>query len=563
MRVPHIDFTCADRTIFSMCELYASEVCRWQSEGDSFRSRAIPGVAIGMMAKISLLLLGLLLLMDPAYSNEGRFDVLEYRLEGATLLPVATMEQSVYRYLGEGRTLADVEKAREALEQAYHSAGYLTVLVTIPQQKVEGGVVRLTVTEAPVDRLRVVESRYYSLGEIKAGVPELSEGQVPYFPEMQKQLAALNRSGDRKITPLLRPGRTPGTVEVDLKVQDRLPLHGSIEINDRYSLGTTRTRLSGNLRWDNLWQKQHGIGLTVQTAPELPKESKVFAATYTWPLSSGAILAIYGVHSASDIAAVGTLNVLGNGDIYGVRYIRPLPSREGFFHSASLGVDYKDFDQTVNLIGGGDFNTPIRYLPFTLGWDGSWSGERRSTRLGIAFNFHMRGLVADEQDFANKRFKGRPNYAYLRGNLTHTEHVQSGWRFTLRTAAQIAAQPLISNEQFAIGGVESVRGYYESAAVGDDGVMIAVEAATPNLARHAGDFIDDLRLLAFADAGHVRVRKPLPGQFSQFDLAGAGLGLRVKAKGVAAAIDWAHALKDIAGTASGDNRVHFKLSYEW
>ncbi len=88
------------------------------------------------------------------------------------------------------KTLADVEKAREALEKAYHGAGYLTVLVSIPQQKVNGGVVRLEVTEAPVDRLRVVGSRYYSLGEIKAAAPELAEGKVPNFNDMQKQLAA-------------------------------------------------------------------------------------------------------------------------------------------------------------------------------------------------------------------------------------------------------------------------------------------------------------------------------------------------------------------------------------
>lgn len=499
-----------------------------------------------------------------AREQEARFDVFEYRVEGTTLLPVVVVEQAVYPHLGEQKTLSDVEKAREALEKAYHGAGYLTVLVSIPQQKVDGGLVKLAVTEAPVDRLRVVESRYFSLGEIRAAAPELAEGTVPNFPQMQKELAALNRSGDRKITPVLRPGKTPGTVEVDLKVQDQLPLHGNVELNDRYSQDTTRTRLSASLRWDNLWQKQHGLGITVQTAPEKPDESRVFSASYTWPLASGNYLALYGVKSDSDVAAVGTLNVVGNGVILGARYILPLRSRsEGFFHTATLGVDYKDFDQSVSLIGGGDFNTPITYLPFTLGWDGTWLGERRSTRFGAAFNFHLRGLVADEQEFADKRFKGRPDYAYLRGTASHSESWASGWGAGVRGSWQIAAQPLISNEQFAIGGADTVRGYLESAALGDNGVALSVEATTPNFAKRLSDTLDDAHLLAFVDSGYVHVRQPITAD-DRFTLAGAGLGVRLKGgRGVSAGLDWAVALKSLGNTGRGDGRAHFRLGLEW
>lgn len=496
--------------------------------------------------------------------QEASFDVFEYRVEGATLLPVVVVEQAVYPHLGEKKNLSDVEQARAALEKAYHGAGYLTVLVSIPQQKVDGGVVKLAVTEAPVDRLRVVESRYFSLGEIRAAAPELAEGKVPNFPQMQKELAALNRSGDRRITPVLRPGKTPGTVEVDLKVQDQLPLHGNVELNDRYSQDTTRTRLTASLRWDNLWQKQHGLGITLQTAPETPDESRVFSASYTWPLASGNYLALYGVKSDSDVAAVGTLNVVGNGVIFGARYIVPLRSRgEGFFHTATLGVDYKDFNQSVALIGGGDFNTPISYLPFTLGWDGTWLGEGRSAKAGVAFNFHLRGLVADEQEFADKRYKGRPNYAYLRGTASHGESWASGWGAEVRGSWQIAAQPLISNEQFAIGGVDTVRGYLESAALGDNGLAFSLEATTPNFGKRLAGALDDVHLLAFVDGGYVHVRQPITAD-DRFTLAGAGLGMRLKGwRGVSAGLDWAVALKALGETERGDSRSHVRLGYEW
>lgn len=496
--------------------------------------------------------------------QEARFDVFEYRVEGATLLPTITIEQAVYPYLGEQKTLADVEKAREALEKAYHAAGYLTVLVAIPPQKVDEGLVRLMVTEAPVERLRVVESRYYSLGEIKAATPELAEGNVPNFPRMQKELSALNRSGDRRITPVLRPGKTPGTVEVDLKVQDQLPLHGNVELNDRQSQDTTRTRLSANLRWDNLWQKQHGLGITVQTAPEEPSESKVFSASYTWPLKSGDYLAFYAVKSDSDVAAVGTLNVRGNGVIAGARYILPLRSRtDGFFHTATLGADYKNFDQSVALVDGGSFDTPLAYLPFTLGWDGTWLSEGRTTKAGVSFNFQVRGLVADEQEFADKRFKGRPDYAYLRGSFSHEETWPEGWGLNLRGSWQIAAQPLVSNEQFSIGGADTVRGYLESAALGENGLALSLEARTPNFAKRIGASLDEIYLLAFLDGGEVRIREPITAD-DRFTISGAGLGVRFKGwRGVFGGLDWAVPLNDLGTTETGEDRAHFRLGYEW
>ena len=509
------------------------------------------------------LLAGTLLCVTPVLAQDARFDVFEYRVEGATLLPAIAVERAVYPHLGEKKSLTDVESAREALEKAYHDAGYLTVLVTIPQQKVDDGVVKLGVTEAPVDRLRVVESRYFSLNQIKAGVPELAEGNVPNFPQMQDELTALNRSPDRRITPVLRPGKTPGTVEVDLKVEDKLPLHGSVEVNNRYSQDTTPTHVAASLRWDNLWERQHSLGLTVQSVPENPAESRVFSANYTWPLASGDFLAFYGVKSDSDVAAVGTLNVVGKGTILGTRYIMPLPGRDNFFQTVTLGADYKDFTQAVNLIGSGGFNTPITYMPFTMGWDANWLGESRSTKVGVAFNFHMRGLVGDEQQFADKRYKGKSSYGYLRGNVSHSETLSNEWSLSARSSWQVSPQPLISNEQFTIGGVDTVRGYLESAAAGETGIALSLEATTPSFAKRVSESLDDLRLVAFLDGGSVSVPDPITAD-SQFDLAGAGLGLRLKGwRGLTMGLDWAVALNALGKTKQGDNHLYFKLGYDW
>ncbi|MFM9913811.1 MAG: ShlB/FhaC/HecB family hemolysin secretion/activation protein [Methylophilaceae bacterium] len=501
-----------------------------------------------------------------AAPEQHRFDIMEYQVVGNSLLPAAKIEEAVYPFLGQSLSIEDVDKAREALEKLYHQEGYLTVLVSVPEQKVDAGVVRLDVTQAPVERLRVTGSRYYSLGRIKAVTAELEEGKVPHFPTVQKELGTLNRTADRRVTPVLKPGKTPGTVAVDLKVEDQLPLHGSIELNDHYSADTTKTRLSANVRWDNLWQLDHSIGVSIQLSPENTDESKVISGTYSIPLASGDYLALYGVHSESNVAAVGTLNVLGNGDIVGLRFIHPLPTLENFYHSLTLGVDYKNFVQTVNIsnLSSGSFNTPISYLPFMASWEANWNGESSTTNLGIILNAHLRDVVGSEKEFDDKRFKGHSDYFYLRANLAQNWKWKGGFGVGLKLTGQLSGQALISNEQFAIGGADSVRGYLESEALGDTGFTASLELRSPSFANRLSDKITQLYVLGFMDAGQIRVKDPVPGSSSltEVELASAGLGLRAEGLGGwKGGVDIAYPLREGPRTPDGDTRLSFSLGY--
>ena len=492
------------------------------------------------------------------------FNVFEFKVDGNTVLAKGKIEEAVYPFLGETKTIEDVEKARSALEKKYQDAGYLTVSVSIPQQEVDSGIVKLLVTEGTVERLRVTDSQYTSLAEVKSRVPEFGEGKVPHFPTAQQQLTTVNRGQNRQVTPVLRAGKSPGKVEVDLKVQDKLPLHGSLELNDKYSPNTTETRLNGSLRYENLWQKDHSLGISFQLTPENLNEVKVVSGTYVIPRMNGDYFAAYGVISKSDIAAVGDVNVIGNGYIAGARYIHPLPLVENYYHSLTAGVDYKDFKESVNLLGSDGFKTPIAYTAFTLGYDGTYQVQASQTQLNIALNLAPRGLGNKEQEFADKRFLARPNYAYIRADLKHTQKLPYDWSLQARLSGQVANDPLISAEQFTIGGVDSVRGYLESAALGDNGISVNLELRTPQLTKYFKDYIKDLYAFTFVDAGRVSIYDPLPNQDKASELLSVGLGIKLKAtKGIFTNLDYAHALRDSGEVKSGDDRLHFKVGYEW
>ena len=489
-----------------------------------------------------------------------RFDVWEYRIGGNTLLDVQLVEKTVYPLLGADRTIDDVEAARAALEKVYRDAGYPTVLVNIPEQSVDDGVVRLEVLEGRVDRLRITGSRYFSLARIRAQVPSLAPGVIPDLASAQAQLNALNRrSADRAVMPVLRPGRTPGTVEVELRVKDQFPLHGSLELNDRYSISTTRLRLNAALRYDNLWQKEHSVSLQYQTSPEDMDEVQVWVGSYVARAgNSGNILALYAVHSESDTATVGTLAVIGQGEIYGARGILPLRGTQRYTHSLTLGVDFKDFNESILLQGADALNTPISYVPWSIQYGGTRFGEEAQTRFSAGVTFGIRGLGNDADEFDNKRFGARPNFIYLRAGLERDQPLFLGMRLSGKLEGQLADSPLVSNEQFSAGGAESVRGYHESERLGDDAVFARLELSRP-LAPFR--WVEELRPFLFAEGAALRLKDPLPEQADRHELASAGAGLRLRAKRLSAALDWAHPFEATDQVARGDDRVHFSIEY--
>jgi len=492
------------------------------------------------------------------------FAILEYRVLGNSVLPARTIERAVYPHLGPARSIADAQAARVDLEKAYRDAGYSTIYVDIPEQSVENGVVRLQVTEGRLERVRVTGTRYFSNRRILAAAPALETGAVPYFPAVQQQLAELNReSADLKVAPVLRPGTVPGTVDVDLKANDTLPMHAAVEVNNDYTVGTPHTRMVFNLAYTNLFQSSQSLALQYQVAPQQPKDSSVLSATYGVPLGShGASLTLLGLLSNSNVAAVGTLGVVGKGQIYGAHFSTPLSSSADFYPSFTFGGDFKDFDSNVLLSGATGLETPIRYINWSVIYGGAFVRSRMAASFDVGLNFGIRGLVNQPADFENNRYLAQPNYMYLRANGSADHALVWGSRLALRVSGQYTTEPLVSYEQFAIGGVNSVRGYLEAEALGDTGASGSIELRSPSPASLFGVPVQSAYVLAFSDAGIVSIISPLPQQLSRIHLASAGVGMRVAGfSGFNAVFDWAYPLVSTSEVKAGESRVDFQFRY--
>jgi hemolysin activation/secretion protein len=315
-------------------------------------------------------------------------------------------------------------------------------------------------------------------------------------------------------------------------VEDSLPLHGSVELNNRYSPNTTPLRLDASLRYDNLWQAGHTIGAAFQIAPQDANDALVYSGYYLAPVPRVDWLSIMAqaIRQNSEVSTLGGSDSLGNGEIYGGRLIAELPARQaGLFHSLTFGMDYKNFEQSLSFDNELIDSSPVTYYPFLLSYNGFWMGKDYRFQLDGSFNWHFRGMGSGEVEFDNRRYAANGNYFYFRGLASYEHDLWQDFQVKGVLQGQATDNALVDSEQFSVGGLNTVRGYYESQAVGDSAIAGSLELRSPSLLRWwlKGEK-NELRLLGFVDAGSVFINDPLPEQTTNFNLLSIGFGALVK-----------------------------------
>jgi hemolysin activation/secretion protein len=504
----------------------------------------------------------------PANSGqqEQTFTIKRFIIEGSALFSDEDLKKQVKQFIGRRRTAADVEGARDALERYFHDQGYPTVMVNIPEQAVQNKVIKLDIIENRVGTVTVSGNNWFSTEKILRELPAIALGQVIKLQQLQLEANQLNRNPDFKMVPEMLPGKAPESVDMTLKVTDQMPLHGSLELNNRSSHDTTDLRLNASLHYDNLWQREHSFSAQYQISPEKPSEVQVVSGSYTLPApwDRDDKVVVYGVLSNTETASAAGFNNLGKGNIIGTRVILPLHSIGDYSHTAVLGVDYKDFAETVGLAGTGGVKSPISYLPFSLAYNASCRDDNGVTSFNAAVNMSFRGAVADPREFEDKRYKARGNYISMTAGVERSQKLPGEFTLLAKLDGQLTDQPLIANEQYTSGGVESARGYRESEASGDNALHGVFELAGPDLLKKIGKEKFTLIPYIFYDGAGLWVKEPLPGQEPLVGLEGIGFGLRGTLFGsLDYQTDLGFALLETNRTAVGDSVLHFKVKWQF
>jgi hemolysin activation/secretion protein len=530
--------------------------------------------------------------------EQPSFAIRAFAVQGSTLLSPERIDEVLGRFRGPGKTIKDIERARGELEKAYQALGYPTVLVVVPEQTVEDGTVRLDVVEGRLLSIAVTGNKYFSRYNILGKLPSVKIGALLYEPDFVRELDAVNANPDLKLTPVLKPSSEDGMVDLELKTRERLPLHAKMTGDNKGPFTTPAHRITWEAQYANLWDADHIVTLQTTQTPTNWGAVQAYGFSYVAPIAwPDHLLAVYASKVVSNSTLAGTslpisgggdVAVAGNATVGGFRYLFPIFKGGKAVHQLSFGADFKRLEKTEATFPG-DLGTavvlsPIQYTPVSIGYTGTYPDSYGVTTFTTTLTGYAAGLIPGG---GKKDFQGDPNnpdefpgnragstgtFGVVKTSLARSQALPKEFVLAARIDGQWANEPLIPAEQYFAGGMDTVRGYIQNEALGDNALLWRAELYSPELPsvpldyfwqrRRSSELKATIKLVAFYDYARLWTRRAPPGQADISRLEGAGGGIRMKVEPInlTLSFDQAVALQDTAATKRGDTFAHFMVS---
>ena len=532
------------------------------------------------------------ILAAPCLAEDDAFDIERFQIEGNTLLPEDVVLRAVAPQLGPKRVYGDIQKALEALEQAYRRVGYSTVQVFVPEQELTGGVVRLLVTEGVIGKVVISGNKYFDERNIRAGLPTLKEGRAPNLRQTSEDIQLSNDSPAKQLEVTLGVSEEEGKVDAKVVVTEDNPQRAFMTMDSTGTRATGRSRVGVAYQHANLFNRDHNLTLAYTGSADAPTGVRVdiFSIGYRIPFytlgdSLDFIYGKSGVNTPSSSPSLGgsPLGIVGKGDVFGMRWNQHLPRRGEYTSKLVYGYDYKFINSRCTNAGEPasiDPPTPpiASCVPYTTRpVSVTYSGQRLSPgqmfdyNIGLARNFPLgsqytnsaSGLTDNYSYLVSGNRSGNDRFTILRLGGSFLKAFQSDWQLRVAINSQIGGTPLVAAEQFGLAGSTAVRGFTERATSADSGYVVINEIYTPELGKTLGSK-GSLRVLAFYDFARGHNYGPPEGALipTKIGVASVGTGLRFsQGKDFSVRFDLAQVID--AGPANtknrGDWRGHFNL----
>lgn len=496
-------------------------------------------------------------------------EVRRIEIEGNTVLPSAVLQEVVRSYEGRRLSYGELQTLRDRLTLAYVERGYATSGATLPEQRMVEGVLRVVIIEGRVQDIDVdVEGRFRPsyfrsrLAHSLAGVLDVGklQQQLQIFqqdPQVASIRAQLEPTAERGVSQLRVVVREASFYDVAADFDNyRSPAIGSLgggirgSLHNVIGLGDTfSARFTGS---EGLRQAEarFDVPLTVWDTR--------FEARYQY--SQGEVI-------DGNFAALG---IESEAESVGLGLTQPLYRTERTRVAAALRADWRRaqsflFDGAIGLPTGYDEEGKSQVSVMRFGLDASYRTRTQSVVFRSLLSWGLGVLGATNNPGAD-----RPSGHFVAwlGQLQWASRLP-WWDAQLltRLETQLAADPLLPLEQFAVGGRYTVRGYRENTLVRDNGLIVSLELRVP-LYRRADPAVL-VELAPFADVGRSwnEPREIALGQTAPQTIGSVGVGARVAFERWGfGELYWGHRLEKVALLGEPDlqdDGIHFRLGLSW
>ncbi len=464
---------------------------------------------------------------DPAAAGP-RVMVQGFRLSGVTLLPEAELQARLKPFVGQAATLADLQRAADAVAARYHEAGFL-VRATLPEQALRDGVVTIAVLEGRLAAVRVERqppARRIGEAQVRSIMTARQKiGEPVREADIQRAIGLLNALPGISASSLLEPGEQPGQTRLVVAVKDEPAITGQAQIDNAGSKASGEWRASGGLSLNSPF----GYGDQAQFYASKSSGSAYGSAAWHAPLGHDGLRATVNASRLAYGYELSGSRYNGGATVWGGALSYPILRGSGASLSASLSHDRKAFDNAVAGIQLNDKTVKVSALGLSGDLaDGLFGGGL--SQFSITLGFGRLDLSGNPADHNADQVAGGPNregsFRKTGWSLGRLQRLTAADSLQLTLAGQRASRNLDSSEKFGVTGVGAVRAYASSEPSADDGTLVSVEW------RH--QLGERLTLSVFRDQARLtrdHTANSATLSPNRFSLAGQGFGLAWNAPG--------------------------------
>ncbi len=465
-------------------------------------------------------------------------------------------------YLGEQSGLEGLSAAADALEQALIDAGYSFHRVSLPPQTLDSGRVELRVVAFTLGQITVEGNRFFDRDNILHALPLLKPGEAPNTRQLGRSLDLANEHPARKIQLTFRQSEQPDAIDALLKVKDSNPQVYFLNLDNSGARNNNTYRATLGYQHGNLFNRDQVLTATLAFSPEDPAATRQLGLNYHVPLyAHGAVLDFLLSDSEVNGGTVAdNVEISGKGSVFGMSYRRPLTASGGLRHAWRVGLQYKLFNNTVDL-NGNNIQSDVLSLPLELGYNLSYTSRRFVVGLDLSLSRNTEsGNYNTPEDYDRARAGAEPGWSLFRYRASLDLPFAGDWLARFLFKGQGSSYRLIPGEQFGVGGAASLRGFEERSVTADQGQQATLEVWSPAWR--------GLRGLLFYDAASLQ-NNALPNRTEPKETpSSGGVGVRWSWKQqLSIALDYGVIIRGAGSdpdiNQDGDNKLHFNLIYRF
>ncbi|MFZ5502219.1 MAG: ShlB/FhaC/HecB family hemolysin secretion/activation protein [Pseudomonadota bacterium] len=452
-----------------------------------------------------------------------RFDISGYTLEGATYLTQAEIDAAVAPFVGKEKDFSDVQRALEAVENAYAQIGLTAVQVLLPEQELERGAIRFRVIESRFGKVTVKDNQFVSEANVLNAIPSVRSGNLPNSKQIARELKLANENPARQMNVVLKAGTKDDEVDANVVVTDSKPTAWGVSLDNTGSPETGRTRLGVSFRHANVLDRDHVANFQYQMSPEQTNRVMVLGGSYKVPLyQRGASVEFFAGYSSVNSVVSGLSNFQGGGTLLSARYNQSLPRFSKFDPRISFGLDWRDFSRIQQNNTTTIFNEVV-VMPISVSYMAQGKFAQSDVNLNASLAANIQGMDKGRAgdfaryDTAPGAIQPKPDYKVARYGASYARLLGDDWQIRAVLNGQWSPDVLVQGEQMRLGGMDAVRGFSEGFVGGESGTRWNLEGYTPEVSKNG----IRIRGLLFADGGQIR-----KADGTHSSISGAGIGLR-------------------------------------